>query len=344
MVITMTTLDLKLPNTSYKITIGKGLLSKAKDCFQLERRVLVVTDAGVPEEYARTVALACKEARTVTLPEGEATKSFERLEFLCREMLDFGMSRKDAVVAVGGGVIGDLAGFAAAVYMRGIDFYKVPTTTLSQLDSSIGGKCAVNLGTTKNIVGAFHQPKGVLIDTDTLKTLDKRQFASGLAEAVKMAVTSSEELFRIFESEEICDANIENVISCALKIKKAVVEEDEKEAGLRKVLNFGHTFGHGIEAANFGKLYHGECVALGMIPMLNKSERPRLLGVLEKLGLPTEFAFDKEAALSYVAHDKKCAGGFLDAVFSDRIGSFRIEKLSISDFENYIRENADNRY
>ncbi len=333
----MGTLRMNLPNSEYDISIGRGLLCRASELLKLERKVFIVSDNGVPREYGECIARQAKEAKLVVLPQGEATKSLESFGRLMHEMLDFGMSRKDAVVAVGGGVVGDLAGFAASAYMRGVDFYNIPTTLLSQVDSSIGGKTAVNLGVTKNIVGAFYQPKAVIIDVDTLKTLDKRELSAGLAEAVKMSLTSNAELFSYFES---CDAlDYEKIITEALKIKKAVVEEDEREAGIRKILNFGHSFGHGIEALMLGKLYHGECVALGMIPMTAKKERARLIRVLEKFGLPTSLDFDTDAALSYVVHDKKSSGGAIEAVFVDEVGSYRIEKMKITDFQSYIKAN-----
>ena len=164
----------------------------------LNRKVLVVTDSGVPEEYSSIIVDAAKEPVLVTLPEGEGSKTLDSFGMLCRRMLDEGFTRRDCVVAVGGGVCGDMAGFAAASYMRGIDFYNVPTTVLSQVDSSIGGKTAIDFGGYKNIVGAFYPPRAVLIDPDTLKTLPARQISNGLSEAVKMALTSDEELFQIF--------------------------------------------------------------------------------------------------------------------------------------------------
>ena len=181
-------LDVKLGRDSYPILIARGMLAEAGQYLALARRVLVVTDDGVPTQYARRVLDACEAAHgvgvLVTLPQGEASKTLANFEMLCRVMLENGFTRKDCVAAVGGGVVGDLAGFAAACYMRGIDFYNIPTTLLSQVDSSVGGKTAVDLGGIKNIVGAFHQPRAVLIDPEVLKTLDARQFACGAAEII----------------------------------------------------------------------------------------------------------------------------------------------------------------
>ena len=334
----MKTLRLDLGQRSYDITVGAGLLDSADRYFDLNRRVFILTDSGVPEEYARRVADRAREAYIMTVPEGEGSKSPETFSEVLSEMLRFGLTRTDCAVAVGGGVVGDLTGFCAASYMRGIDFYNVPTTLLSQVDSSIGGKTAINLGGVKNIVGAFHQPKGVLIDTDTLKTLPKRQMSNGLAEAVKMSLTSDAELFSLFEREGAGDENLEEIILRSLMIKKSVVEADERESGLRKVLNFGHTFGHAVEAEEeMHGFYHGECVAIGMTVVCSEKVKARLLPVLKRLGLPTSYNGDTERALSYISHDKKCDGSKISVIFVDEIGSFRAEKLSVGEFCEQVR-------
>ena len=268
-----TKLTMNLGPRSYDIILKRGALENLYQFARLDRRVAIVTDSGVPEAYARRVADQCRDARIITVPQGEASKSLKILETVLRQMLDFGMGRGDLVVAVGGGVVGDLAGFAASIYMRGVDFINCPTTTLSMIDSSIGGKTAVDLGDTKNIVGTFWQPKLVIVDPDTLSTLPQRHFVNGLAEAVKAALLADPELFSIFEQGDV-DARIDEIIYRCLRFKKNIVEQDETEQGMRKALNFGHTLGHGIEAVRGIKgrrttgLYHGECVALGMLPMI----------------------------------------------------------------------------
>ena len=272
-----------------------------------------------------------------TIPRGEGSKSISVLEGVLSEMMRFGMTRSDAVVAVGGGVVGDLSGFAASVYMRGIDFYNIPTTLLSQLDSSIGGKCAVNLGEVKNAVGSFYQPKAVLIDTDTLKTLDKRQLSAGLSESVKMALTRDKALFELIESGNISEC-IEEIIISSLMIKKKVVEEDERESGLRRVLNFGHTYGHGIEAEEgLSGLLHGECVALGMLPVCSCEVRERLTPVLKKLSLPTEYKGNVDRALEYIVHDKKCDGADINIILCEKIGEFTEKRMSTEKFGEMIK-------
>ncbi len=331
-------LTVDLAEKGYDIIIERGVLSRADEELKLDRKVLIVTDSGVPAEYAMKVAKKCKSPYIVTVPEGEGSKSFSLLEELCRKMLDEEFTRSDCAVAVGGGVVGDLTGFAAATFMRGIDFYNIPTTLLSQVDSSVGGKVAVNLSDVKNIVGTFYQPKKVLIDPDVLNTLPHRQISAGLAESLKMAITSDKELFEIFKSGKAED-DIEEVIRRSLLIKINVVEQDEKENGLRKVLNFGHTLGHGIEGASgMSELYHGECVALGMIPMCSNSLRDDLIEILKSLDLPTKVKGDLEKMLATATHDKKRDGGSISAVFSDAAGSFEFKKMPIDEWKDLMRE------
>lgn len=314
---------------SYNVYCERGALSHIGDYFALDRRVLIVTDTGVPKEYAEAVAACCKLPTVITVREGEESKSISTLETLCETMLEKGFTRSDCVVAVGGGVVGDLGGFAASVYMRGIDFYNVPTTVLSAVDSSVGGKTGVNFHGVKNILGAFYQPKGVLFDRNVLKTLPARQISAGLAEAIKMAMTFDASLFEAFESDVINDALYESLIFRAVQLKAAIVEKDEREGGLRKTLNFGHTFGHAVEAAGeLGLLQHGECVALGMIPFCSEKVYKRLMPVLKRLNLPTNLPFDMDRAMPYLTHDKKWGKGGVDCIFVSEIGSFEIKTLS----------------
>ena len=265
-----TKLTMNLGERSYDIILKNGALENLYQFARLDRKVAVVTDSGVPAEYAQRVADQCRESTIITVPQGEASKSFKILETVLRQMLEFNMGRGDLVVAVGGGVVGDLAGFAAAIYMRGIDFINCPTTTLSMIDSSIGGKTAVDLGETKNIVGAFWQPKVVLVDFDTLKTLPRRQVVNGLAEALKTGIIGDPQLFALFECEHPED-NIEQIVYRSLKFKKKIVEQDEREGSVRACLNFGHTIGHGIvfqqaePHLNVGVLL-AELVQLGLQP------------------------------------------------------------------------------
>ncbi len=324
-------IKVELGAASYDIVLERGALGRAAKYLNLERRVLVLTETGVPKEYAEAVAAQCKDGTVMTVAEGEGSKSFATLEKVLSKMLSLGFTRKDAVVAVGGGVIGDLAGFAASIYMRGIDFYNIPTTVLSQVDSSIGGKTAVNLDGIKNIVGTFNQPRRVIIDTEVLKTLPERQISNGLSEAVKMALTSDRELFELFESGNYME-KLDLIIERSVRTKGYVVENDEKEMGLRKILNFGHTIGHGIESfEGLHGLYHGECVALGMIPMCSKAVRERLIPVLKKLDLPTSLDFDADAVMTAMSHDKKMGADSITVTEVEEVGSFVMKKVKLEE-------------
>ena len=330
-----TKLTMNLGERSYDIILKNGALENLYQFARLDRKVAVVTDSGVPAEYAQRVADQCRESTIITVPQGEASKSFKILETVLRQMLEFNMGRGDLVVAVGGGVVGDLAGFAAAIYMRGIDFINCPTTTLSMIDSSIGGKTAVDLGDTKNIVGAFWQPKLVIVDPATLSTLPRRHYINGLAEAVKAGLLADPELFAIFEKGDI-DTQISEIIYRSLRFKKNVVEQDETERGMRKALNFGHTIGHGIEAVKGIKgrrtvgLFHGECVALGMLPMIeSKALQKRVRAVYRRIGLPTRTTYNKEKVLAEMLHDKKAQGGQITVIKVPGLGCWRAETIPV---------------
>ena len=318
---------MELGDSSYDIVLERGCLKKAGELLNLDRKVFILTDDGVPAQYAETVAGQCREPHIHTVAHGEGSKSFAVLEELLTQMLELGFTRGDCVCSVGGGVVGDLGGFTAACYMRGIDFYNIPTTILSQVDSSIGGKTAVNLGGVKNIVGAFWQPRKVLIDPDTLDTLSDRQKSSGLAEAVKAGLIADPVLFAMFEDYAAGGAplDLEKVIAASLMVKKNVVEQDERESGVRKILNFGHTIGHGIESVT--GLLHGECVAMGMIPMCSPAVRSRLIPVLGALRLPARVHADPAEVYKAVLHDKKMGDGFVSIVSVDTVGRYKIQNV-----------------
>lgn len=331
-------LTVKTSMGDYNIKIRRDSINHLSEYCNTDKKALIVTDSGVPFEYAEAVSKQFKNNIIKIIPQGEKSKSFETYKELLEVLNENAFTRADCIVAVGGGVVGDLSGFTAATYMRGIDFYNIPTTLLSQVDSSIGGKTAIDFGGYKNTVGAFYQPKAVIIDPDVLKTLSKRQFNNGLAESIKMAATSDKELFEMFENNNAEDI-IDTVIERSLKIKKAVVEEDEKELGLRKVLNFGHTAGHAIEtAAGLSDYLHGECVSMGMLAFCSHSVRERLLNVLTKYNLPIKFDFSTDEILSALRHDKKAKGDGVNVVFVNEIGSFEFKYLTFNELEKTVKE------
>lgn len=331
-------LTVKTSMGNYNIVIERGSLNRLSQYCKTEKKALIVTDSGVPFEYAEAVSKQFKKSVIKVIPQGEKSKSFETYRELLSVLSENEFSRADCVVAVGGGVVGDLSGFTAATYMRGIDFYNIPTTLLSQVDSSIGGKTAIDFGGYKNTVGAFYQPKAVIIDSDVLKTLSKRQFNNGLAESIKMAATSDKELFELIKNQNAEDI-IDTVIERSLRIKKAVVEEDEKELGLRKVLNFGHTAGHAIEtAAGLSDYLHGECVSMGMLAFSSDNVRQELLAVLKKYDLPVKFDFSPDEILSALRHDKKAKANGVNVVFVNEIGSFEFKFLTFDELDKLVKE------
>ena len=328
-------IPVKTESGGYDIVIKRGLLGEADKYLNLKRKVLIVTDSGVPAEYSRTVANVCGEALTLVIPQGEASKNFDNYKSILEALACADFTRGDCVVAVGGGVVGDMAGFAAATYMRGIDFYNIPTTVLSEVDSSVGGKTAIDFCGYKNIVGAFYPPKCVLIDPDTLKTLDNRQISNGLCEALKMAATCDKELFEAFENGDPRD-DMEQIIVRAVSVKKEIVEADEKESGLRRVLNFGHTVGHAVES-NCPYLLHGECVGIGMLHMCSADVKARIELVLKKLDLPTRADIPFDDIKEALFHDKKASGKMITTVFVDEIGSFKFLSEETQAFADRIK-------
>ena len=338
-----TKLTMNLGERSYDIILKNGALENLYQFARLDRRVAVVTDAGVPAEYAQRVADQCRDAKIITVPQGEASKSMKILESVLRQMLEFNMGRGDLVIAVGGGVVGDLAGFAASIYMRGIDFINCPTTTLSMIDSSIGGKTAVDLGETKNIVGSFWQPKLVIVDPSTLATLPRRQYINGLAESVKASLLADPELFAIFEKGDI-DEQIGEIIYRSLRFKKSIVEQDETERGMRKALNFGHTIGHAAEKlGNYTDLTHGQAVAIGMVAAMrlsallgNEDLTAPLIDILKHIGLPTELNYDREAIFNALLSDKKKFGATVNFILVREAGRAEITPIDAEKLHEYV--------
>lgn len=329
-------ITVKHKSGNYPILLERGGLQKLRELISLDRKVMVVTDDGVPEQHWQKVLAQCPQGSLFTVARGEGAKSFAVLESLCTELLRLNFSRKDLLVAVGGGVVGDLSGFAASCYMRGIDFVNIPTTTLSQIDSGVGGKTAVNLAGVKNCVGTFYQPKAVIADPEVLKTLPPRHFANGLVEAVKAGLIGDKALFELFETADI-NEKLDEIIERSLLVKKRVVEADETESGLRKTLNFGHTIGHGVESAyGLSGLYHGEAVAVGMLPMLGGELRDRAASVLKKLGVDPYMPYDAEKVFEMMKRDKKTHGGQITIVRVDSPGEAILEDIPIEELRRFL--------
>jgi len=339
----MRTLNVDLADRSYPIHIGAGLLSQADlvTAHLPQKRAVIVTNETVGPLYldALTRAFAAQDVSVVqiVIADGEAHKSWQTLNTIFDALLEHRCERRTAIVALGGGVVGDIAGFAAAVYQRGVPFVQIPTTLLAQVDSAVGGKTAINHPLGKNMIGAFYQPRVVLADTDTLRTLPKRELAAGLAEVIKYGLIRDRSFFDWLEDN--LDAllakepsALAHAIEHSCRNKAEIVGLDERETGVRALLNFGHTFGHAIEAGTgFGTWLHGEAVAAGMVLAARLSQRmghmeaadvARTVELLARAGLPVEAPdLGLERYLDLMGHDKKVEGGRLKFVLLDGVGS-----------------------
>ncbi len=338
------TVRVELGEGSYDIEIASGNLIEAGR-FVAERRdvshAVVITDENVEKPHAMLVAESVAQTSTavdlVVIEPGEQSKCVTTAAELWERMLELGADRKTVILAVGGGVIGDLAGFIAATYARGIPFFQVPTTLLAQVDSSVGGKVGINLPEAKNMVGAFLQPRGVLIDTTTLATLPDPEYRSGLGEVVKYGVILDAALFEFLEvnASRILHRDqgvLRHVIARCCRLKADIVQQDERElSGLRAVLNYGHTFGHALESlTGYGTLLHGQAVAIGMVCASRLAERlgridaattARQVKLLASFGLPTRLPdVDPDQILRAMMHDKKVQHGELRFVLPTRLG------------------------
>lgn len=331
-------LHVDLKENGYDIIMERGILYQLNDYANLDRKVMIITDTGVPQSYAKTVQEQCKEGYIHVIEQGEDSKDLSIFKEISEDLLNHKFSRKDCVIALGGGVVGDLAGYVAASYMRGIDFIQIPTTTLSQIDSSIGGKVAINLDEVKNIVGAFYQPKLVCIDPDTLKTLPRRHYINGLIEAIKAGLIYDASLFELFENGDI-DKDLDMIIYKALLVKKDVVEKDEKEQNLRKILNFGHTIGHAIESYyHLSEYLHGECVAMGMLYFIDdEALKQRVLSLYKKLGIQGEVSYDTDEVYQLLCSDKKADASSVTIVRVKELGHAELVETPLEDVRKILK-------
>ncbi|MEG2137656.1 MAG: 3-dehydroquinate synthase [Oscillospiraceae bacterium] len=344
----MLTLNVPIPGCEYEILIEKGLLNAAGACIRKvlprARKLAVVTDSTVGPLYGQrlltSLAAADYDATLITIPAGESSKSVAMLEWVYDQFMDFGLTRTDGVVALGGGVVGDLAGFAAATILRGVDMVQIPTTLLAQVDSSVGGKVAVDLAAGKNLAGAFHQPKLVLIDPAVLGTVEDQTFGDGMAEVIKYGCIMDADFFLELEtmpSRGEIMANIEHVLYTCCQLKQRVVVSDQFDTGERMLLNFGHTLGHAYElSGNYTRYTHGQAVSAGMV---RAAELGVILGVtppktperiavlLACFGLPIRIDCTQEEYKSAIGLDKKGAGADISLILLERIGKAVIHPM-----------------
>lgn len=339
----------------YDIVISNGTFndigSRIADTVKC-RRAAVVTDDNVDKEYGDIVTASMTAAGINTVkfvfPHGESSKCHDTLLKLYDFLAENGFTRSDMLVALGGGVTGDLTGFAAATYMRGIEFIQIPTSLLAMVDSSVGGKTAVNINSGKNLVGAFYQPHLVIADTKMLDTLPDIFFCDGMAEVIKYGMIKSPKVFEMCENmkQENSDVAIGDIVKECVSIKAQVVENDEREAGERMLLNFGHTLGHAIEKYhNFSGITHGAAVAIGMSVFTHRAEEKSMCekGVAEKLdallkahGLPTETEAPMDVLFKYSLGDKKRNSNGLDIVICSDIGKSSIVRMSVEEYAEFL--------
>ncbi|MDQ7045967.1 MAG: 3-dehydroquinate synthase [Sulfurimonas sp.] len=340
----------KVIDNSYDITID------SLPSIHFDTKVAIVTNPTIAKlhlEFLKT-KITAKELYVITVPDGEAYKNQESIDIILESMFKHRFNRRSMLIAFGGGVIGDMTGYASSIYQRGIDFVQIPTTLLSQVDASVGGKTGMNNKHGKNLIGSFHQPKAVYIDPDFLKTLPKREFAAGVAEIVKMAVTFNEEFFTFLETADLSKADIlRECIKRAVQTKANVVAQDEKEHGIRAALNYGHTFGHVIENQTKYKTYlHGEAVAIGMVManvtslkmnLMSEHEVNRVKALLKKYNLPTEYSIkDTDAFYETFFLDKKSSDAAITFILPVGLGDVKItdtcEKSLIMEVLNEMGE------
>lgn len=345
----MQKIRVELGERSYSIVIGSNMLKDigaALTRFEFSPRIALVSNPTVYGIYGALVSQSVRDSGfdlvEIIIPDGEEYKSLEWLEKIFSDLLAAKLDRRSALIALGGGVIGDITGFAAASYMRGIDFVQIPTTLLAQVDSSVGGKTGINHPLGKNMIGAFWQPRIVWIDRDTLRSLPRREFLAGLAEAIKYGVIRDKDLFDFLEADRdsilgLGGDALTYLIKRSCEIKSEVVAQDERESGLRAILNYGHTVGHAIETASGYKRYlHGEAVAIGMcvesdlaanLGFLERDKAERIRKVIGLFGLPSAMPpdLDVQEVMSCMQLDKKAVGGELTFVFPTTIGDVKIK-------------------
>lgn len=337
-------------STSYDIIIDRNILSDSGNMIKSvtkANKAVIVTDDIVNSLYADTVynslVSAGFSAEKFVFPNGESSKCSETLNKLYGFLTDCEITRSDCLVALGGGVVGDLTGYAAATYLRGIDYIQIPTTLLAQVDSSVGGKTAIDIPEGKNLVGAFKQPKLVICDVNTLSTLKPETFADGMGEVIKYAMITSGSLFEKLMNSDINDV-LDDVIYECIGIKRDIVENDEFDTGERMLLNFGHTLGHAIEKLyNYTGITHGSAVAVGMCMITEMSENlgitetgtlDRLKKCVEKYSLPTECKFSADELKKHCVNDKKRSGKTINLVICTKTGASAIKRVDIEKFCN----------
>lgn len=321
-------------NQKYDILLGHNIISNLKDYVDKNKQILIIMDDNIPVRYMESIKNSLdNNIYSFVIRHGENKKSFSNYQNILNYLLDLNFTRDDMIINLGGGVVSDLGGFIASTYKRGIKYINIPTTTLSMVDSSIGGKVAINYSGYKNVVGSFYEPYLVIIDIELLKTLDERNYYNGLVEALKMSLLDSKDFFELFKD---LHQNLDDIIYKSLMFKKRIIEEDEKDLGIRRILNFGHTLGHAIEAKYINKIYHGEAVGYGMLPFIdNLNLRSKVQTILQKMNINIDEARYHNLK-EYIKQDKKNNFEkdklYVNVIKLKDIGNPYIEKIDIEQF------------
>jgi 3-dehydroquinate synthase len=323
--------------TPYTVTIERGLIHSVASYVPVSEKVVILTDTGVPVQWVDSVKDQFDDVVLISIELGEAAKSLSQLETITTTMLEAGCTRKTVLIALGGGVIGDLGGLVAALYMRGIAYVQVPTTLLAQVDSSVGSKVAVNTERMKNAIGAFYSPVAVCIDPDVLHTLPQVEFSNGMAEVIKYGMILDQALFEAIEDGSAIK-DIAKLVHRTVELKASVVEEDELDQGKRQILNFGHSIAHAIEKDAKGRIPHGQAVAIGMAMMMkNTPHYSRFISVLTRYGLPS--TYDQPGHLvDYIVTDKKSSAQGIHEIFVHPIGTATIKEISFEQLKDLLED------
>lgn len=330
-------LNVNLKDKSYEVIVEKGIIKNITPYVDIEKKFLIVSDDRIPNVYINTIKKQLRKVDVFIFPHGENNKSLDNYKLIIDRLVKEDFSRKDYMIALGGGVVSDLAGFVASTYKRGMNLINIPTTTLAMVDASVGGKVALNFDKLKNVIGSFYHPNCILIDIDTLETLPKRHYINGVIEALKTGMIGDKELYNIFFNGDYRD-HIEEIIYRSLQYKIKIVEQDEKEENIRKVLNFGHTFGHAYETYFLMKNYlHGEAVALGIVTI--SKDKPYLEDIKKiftKWGIKLNINVEKDKIINIIRNDKKCDDDIVDLIIVDEIGKSKIVPTKIEDLSRYL--------
>lgn len=328
----------------YPIYVGEDIISQLSQFFNTDIKSLIICDENVPKHLIQIITNQLKDYYVVALHGGEKNKNLTTYEFLCKQAMQFELNRNNQIITIGGGVIGDLGGFVASTYMRGIKWINIPSTALAQIDSSIGGKVGIDFQGTKNLIGSFYNPSCVIVDHCFLRSLPQRQINNGLVEALKVGILYNHDILNAFEHNFM--EQLDEIIYFSLLAKKNIVESDFNEAGPRRMLNFGHTVGHAIESYfKLDTYLHGECVANGMVYFINDEELlKRVIKIYQKLNIPYISDYDLDKIINSIRLDKKAVNDNINICFIDDNGTPQLENMPFEKLIKILKEDKHGQF